>query len=78
SRVTELRCYGLIFPGYIQTLSNTTNIKVNGVIYMGSLNVLGETVVGDILLWNTSDLQFLYDVNVVYTNGGSEVLRNES
>jgi uncharacterized membrane protein len=73
----ELRGYGLIYLGYIQTLSNTTNIRANGIIYMSSLNVIEETVVGGNYLWNSSELSFLHDLNVIYSNGGSEVYGNE-
>jgi uncharacterized membrane protein len=73
----ELKAYGLIYPGYIQTLSNVTNIRANSVIYFSSLNVIEETVVGGNYLWNSSELSFLQDLNVIYSNGGSVAYKNK-
>jgi uncharacterized membrane protein len=71
----ELRCYGLVYLGYIDLISNVTKVTNNGIIYLSSLNVIEGKVVGS-LLWNTSELHFLNDMNKIYSNSGSEVYKN--
>ncbi len=75
-RVTELRAYGSVYVGYVETLSNTTRIAANGIVYLSSLNIIEETVVGSRYVWNPSELDFLSDLNAVYSNGGCEVYKN--
>lgn len=77
-RRTELRSYGLIYLGYIETLTNVTEIKYNELLYMSSLNVIEGIVVGEKFSWNTSELRFIYDLNKIYSNGGSEIYKNGS
>jgi len=59
------------------SLSNITIVADNGVVYLSSLNVVyGLIPYGD-LSWNTSELSPIFDdLNLVYTNGGSEVYQN--
>jgi uncharacterized membrane protein len=78
SRSNELRGYGLIYVGYVEILSNSTQLKANSAIYLNPINVVGNNLVGKRLLWNTSDLQFLNELNKVYSNGDSEVYKNGS
>jgi uncharacterized membrane protein len=73
SRSNELRGYGLIYLGYVEILSNATQLRADSAIYLNPTNVIGNILVGKRLLWNTSDLQFLNELNKVYSNGGSEV-----
>jgi uncharacterized membrane protein len=73
SRSNELRVYGLIYLGYVEILSNATQLRADSAIYLNPTNVIGNILVGKRLLWNTSDLQFLNELNKVYSNGGSEV-----
>jgi len=75
-RLTELRGYGIVYAGYVEVLSNTTKITANGIVYLNSLNIIEETVVGSRYVWNLSELSFLSDLNMVYSNGGSEVYKN--
>ncbi|MHC3128451.1 MAG: DUF2206 domain-containing protein [Candidatus Bathyarchaeota archaeon] len=71
-----LTIHANIFGGK-QSLSNVTIVADNGVIYLSSLNVVYDVVVFGRLSWNTSDLSFIFDdLNLVYTNGGSEVYVN--
>lgn len=73
SRYKALTSYGMIYEGAIHILSNTTIVPTNGIIYLGTLNVLYGEIVGK-YVWNSSELDFLFDDgNKVYTNGGSEV-----
>ena len=76
SRLNELRCYGVVYTGYVELLSNTTEVKPNGIVYLSSLNVYEEMVVRGSRLWNLSELHFLHDLNKIYSNGGSEVYKN--
>jgi uncharacterized membrane protein len=71
----DLRGYGLISPGYVELLSNVTEVATNGVIYLSSLNVNEDILIGAIS-WNLSEIAFLNDMNKIYTNGGSEVYKN--
>jgi uncharacterized membrane protein len=73
---SDLRGYGLIYPGYVESLSKTTQVATNGVVYLTSLSVVKGDEVALQTSWNTSDLQFLCDMNKIYTNGGTEVYRN--
>jgi uncharacterized membrane protein len=75
-RVTELRAYGSVYVGHVATLSNTTRIAANGVVYLSSLNIIEEIVVGSRYVWNPSELDFLSDLNAVYSNGGCEAYKN--
>jgi len=58
------------------SLYNFTVVADNGVVYLSSLNVVyGVIQYGD-LSWNTSELSSIFDdLNLVYTNGGSEVYK---
>ena len=76
SRRTELRGYGSVYLGYVETLSNTTKITTKGIVYLSSLNIIEGTVIGDRYLWNSSELGFLSDLNTIYSNGGCEVYKN--
>jgi len=75
SRRNELRAYGVVYVGYVEILSNVTNLAAGGIVYLSPLNVVEGTVVGS-LVWNTSELHFLHDLNKIYSNGGSEVYKN--
>ncbi len=69
-----LPSYGGIYEGDINVLSNTTIVVTNGTVYLSKLNVIYEKIVSRGLVWNSSELSFLFnDLDKVYTNGGSEV-----
>ena len=76
SRVSELRSYGFVYVGHVETLSNTTEVTANGIVYLSSLNIIKGTVMGARYLWNSSELHFLDDLSKIYSNGGSEVYKN--
>jgi len=65
-----------LIAGGKRSLSNVTIVADNGVVYLSTLNVVyGVIPFGD-LSWNTSELSFIFDdLNLVYTNGGSEVYK---
>ena len=75
SRANVLRSYGLVHVDYVEILSNVTDVVPEGVVYLSTLNVMEGTVPGVRLEWNSSDLGFLYDLNKIYSNGGSEVYK---
>ena len=77
SRNTVLTIYGMIYSGYVNTLSNTTTVADNGVVYLSTLNVVEGVIPFGKLSWNSSELSPIFDnLNKVYTNGGSEVYKN--
>jgi len=71
-----LRNYGFIYGGYINPLSNITRVPENGIIYLNSLNVVKGIVVAGSYLCNSSELVFLKDMNIAYSNGGSKIYKN--
>jgi uncharacterized membrane protein len=76
SRRNELRAYGGIYVGYVETLSNVRKVRENGIVYLSPPNVLEGTIVGSRYVWNASDLHFLGDLDKVYSNGESEAYLN--
>jgi len=75
-RSTELRGYGVVYIGYMKVLSNTTIIPAKGIVYLNQLNVIEETVIGKLYIWNAREISSLSNLNIVYSNGGSEVYKN--
>jgi len=79
SRGSILTMYGMTYSGYVSTLSNTTLVETKGIVYLSAFNVVHGTMVYGGLLWNTSELSSPFsNLNIVYTNGGSEVYKNPS
>jgi uncharacterized membrane protein len=76
SRINELRGYGGVYVGDVKTLSNITTIAANGMVYLGPLNVIGGKIVGNYYTWNSSEIEFLQDMNKIYSSGGSEIYKN--
>jgi uncharacterized membrane protein len=72
SQGTILRSYGMVYMGYVELLSNVTEVAGEGTVYLNRLNVVYERIWSR-RVWNTSELSFLFDLNKVYSNGGSEV-----
>lgn len=73
-----LTMYGMIHEGY--PLSNTTIVADNGVVYLSTLNVVKEAVTfqeRQLFSWNISEISFIFDdLNMIYSNGGSEIYKN--
>jgi uncharacterized membrane protein len=75
ARGNVLTMYGMIYGG--NSLSNTTVVADNGVVYLSTLNVVKGVIPFGQLSWNTSELSFIFDdLNVIYTNGGSEIYKH--
>lgn len=60
------------------TLSNTTEVPVNQIVYMDTLNIVHNTIVGAYNLWNSSDVSFLNNLNTIYANGASQIYENSA
>lgn len=75
SAMMKLRAYGLVYPGYVESLSNITKVATNGIVYLNSLNVIEDALISYSLKWNTSEVSFLNDMNIIYSNGGSKNLQ---
>ena len=76
SRHKALGDYGLILPRSITILSNTTKVEAGGLIYLGRMNVVDGIVVGKTMLWNSSELSFLFsDMAKIYSNGDCEIYK---
>lgn len=76
SRINELRAYGGIYAGHVAVLSNVTLLKAGDVVYLNPVNVV-ENVVAGKSYWNTTDLPFLDEINIVYSNGACEIYEKQ-
>jgi uncharacterized membrane protein len=73
--INVLIIYGLTCKS--NPLTNTTLIVDNGVVYLSVLNVVHEQIPFGQFLWNTSELSFIFDdLNLIYSNGGSEICKH--
>jgi uncharacterized membrane protein len=74
SRYSTLTSYGMIYPNSIITLSNTTTIVANGLVYLSQLNVVYGKIPGENYIWNSTEFSsLLNDMNKVYSNGACEI-----
>jgi uncharacterized membrane protein len=72
-----LTIYGMIYEGNVNALSNTTLVAANGAVYLSTLNIVDGVIPFGQLSWNTSKLSSIFDdLNMVYTNGGSDIYEN--
>ena len=65
---TALIAYGLIYPGYIENLTNTAVIYPGEFVCLSYLSVNYEK-----LTWNGTLSPILNQTDLIYSNGGSEV-----
>lgn len=66
-----------MYQSNINLLSNTTRVENGEMIYLGKLNVVHGIVVGRGILWNSSELSFLFgDMAKIYSNGECEIYKN--
>jgi len=74
SLINVLPLYGMI---YGNTLSNVTEVADNGVIYLSTLNVVEKVIPYGRFSLDTDELSFIFDdMNIVYSNGGSEIYKH--
>jgi uncharacterized membrane protein len=74
---SELRAYGMVYIGHIEVLSNVTELAANGIVYLSPACIITGKVVGWRDSWNLSKFHFFYDLNKVYSNGQSEIYKNQ-
>jgi uncharacterized membrane protein len=67
---------GLTLQYPLETLSNATIPMIGGTIYLNKLNTVYGKIVGEYNRWNYSDLSFLNDLDLTYSNGACEIYRN--
>ncbi len=71
--VNVLTIHGMIATGK-RPLSNVTIVADNGLVFLSSLNVIYNLVTNGDLSWNTTELSPIFeDLNLIYSNGGSEI-----
>jgi len=78
SRVNELRAYGTLYTGYTEVLSNVTCPEAGDFLYLNPSNIIGGKVVGYNYAWNTSTLQYVNEMDKIYSNGGCGIYVSES
>ncbi|MEM5866759.1 MAG: DUF2206 domain-containing protein [Candidatus Aenigmatarchaeota archaeon] len=78
SYVNVLRNYGLINGERIYSLSNVTYVSKDGIVYLNPMNVIDGIVVAGKYVYNSSDLLYLGSLDLIYSNGGSNVYKNIS
>lgn len=70
----ELVSYGML--RYAQYLSNMTKVSSGDVVYLSYLNIVeGMVVTQGGRAFNTTELSFTSDINLVYSNGGCQVYK---
>jgi uncharacterized membrane protein len=65
---TALTAYGLVYPGYVGDLSNTSNLYPGEFVGLSSLSINYEK-----LSWNGTLPPLLNQADLIYSNGGSEI-----
>jgi uncharacterized membrane protein len=71
-----LMAYGSVYGASITLLSNATSVSTNAIVFLSPLNTIYKTIVTYSYPFNSDQLPFLDNINVVYTNGGSEICAN--
>ena len=75
ARFSSLTYCGVTYEAQVHTLSNATIIATSGTIFLNRLNVIGEKILGTYLLWNSSEVSFLEDLHIIYSNGACEIYK---
>jgi len=75
SATNVLRVYGGVF--YMNLLTNITAVEGDGVVYLGTLNVVDGKIYDVSLSWNSTELSSTFDnMSLVYINSRSIVYKN--
>jgi uncharacterized membrane protein len=75
ARDNVLTIYGILPE--VRSLSNTTIVENNSVVYLDTLNVVGGLIPFGEFLWNSSELSPIFNnLNLIYSNGGNVIYRN--
>jgi len=77
ARRNELRAYGVIYVGYVELLSNVTQVKKRDIVYLNPSNTIEGTIIRGKYKWNITDLQSIRDCYKIYSNGGSEIYKKD-
>jgi len=75
SQRNVLTAYGMIYLGDVRVLSNVTKISINDTVYLSPLNTVGGIIVGELYLFNSSELSFINDISKIYANGECEIYK---
>ena len=67
----ELVSYGMLWN--TQFLSNTTQVSTGDIVYLSYLNIIDGVVVTRKYIFNSTELTFISDINLMYSNGGCQV-----
>jgi uncharacterized membrane protein len=71
-----LIAYGMVFGGKYP-LTNVTVVAGKGVVYLSTLNVVYGVVPSGQLLWNTSELSYIFDdLSLIYNNEQCVIYQN--
>ncbi|MFX1535218.1 MAG: DUF2206 domain-containing protein [Promethearchaeota archaeon] len=77
SRSNILISHANLLPSYSNLISNVTQSKDIGMIYLNTLNTVEGVVTGGGSSWNTTQFSsLLSDMSIVYSNGESEIYMN--
>ena len=72
-----LASYGMFYRdigGKMEIISNTTTISEDSTVFLSKINVVNDTVEGEVYTWNASILPpIINDLSKVYANGGTEI-----
>jgi len=66
---------GVTLEYHIETLSNATVVQTNGMVYLDTLNIAYGIVIGENYQWNSSELSFLNNLDLIYSNGACEIYK---
>ncbi|MEM2506519.1 MAG: DUF2206 domain-containing protein [Candidatus Aenigmatarchaeota archaeon] len=70
----ELGSYGML--RYAQYLSNTTRLSSGDMVYLSYLNVIeGVAITLGGRVFNITELSFVSDINLIYSNGGCQIYK---
>jgi len=75
SQTNVLTAYGMIYLGDVRVLSNVTKIAINDIVYLSALNTVEGIIVGELYLFNSSELSFINDTSKIYANGECEIYK---
>lgn len=66
-------------PSYVNFLSNVTQPQSGGVVYLSSLNLVEQIVVGTNRIWSTREISPVFSsMNTIYSSGASEIYKDSS
>jgi len=73
SLLVTLTMYSMIYREKMEVLSNVTQIAAGRIVYLSHVNIDDNLIVSRKDMWNTTSVLDLNSMNIVYTNGASEI-----